>query len=473
MPQVYSGLVPPALEAMGSFGRGYEEGRQQRVQRTIGEMMAAGDQMGAAEYAYGEGELEAGSTIEQMVNQREASKAAAQNEALEGARDFALPLLTNAISNAQTPEQMADGIKMATATTAHNFPQIEQEIYEYGMQLHQAALENPDGLRAAFGQQQQPQLERTTGINPGTGLREVVFVSPTGEVQWTGVQAPEGSAAANVTIQNVMPGEEGAVDQNVANTDLPAAVREALAATGAPLSSQALRERLTQEGFNTSLLTQIYDEDSDRAEWAVFDPTSNTFVPTGAYAEEGDIEAPVDENFVYNQASMTLDYLEDIEGALQVIENNPDAAQSIVAALAEAAAQGEGGIGIVEAALSQLEGGRAAQNLAAYIRSLSARIVSGNLQEAREQSEATGSRGTGYGQITQRELDLLANLEGVLTQNADPAILANTFRRIQRGLLREDRKRRAMLQASSPDLFAEIYIQRMSEEELRSIAGSE
>lgn len=292
MPQVYQGLVG-AVER-NRFMDQFQEGQQRGALQRVGESMASGDVGGALAQAYGSGNFQAASAIEQRIAQQDQSKAAARQSAADAqtARQEQYreaftqmgPIL-HAASQEQDPQRRQEMLALGAMGVAQQYPDIANELMEgvqeiavvgeqdpssYGVMAQSAGFEAPDrdvrnvgdqlvevgpdgSTRVVYqGEPDSANLQRVNAVNPETGNVEIHTFNPeTGDLATTGVLAPPGSR------QQIRVGPDGTVEiiedtgrvPNGVDPNLPAAQRGRLAATITNLlDANNNLERMTTEG---------------------------------------------------------------------------------------------------------------------------------------------------------------------------------------------------------------------------------
>lgn len=166
---------------------------------------------------------------------------------------------------------------------------------------------------------------------------------------------------------------------------------------------------------------------------------------TGA-SPVGDLPEPeqeVDENQILMTARQVSQYqdsqIEDLETIIDQVESWPIATVGL-------------GSGVAE----QIRGTPAA-NVVSLLDSVTGAVALERLDNLRQIASESGARGSGLGQVTEREIAILRAARGALSADQDPALFMRQARRLLTQLREVRADRRRILQSDFPEVYNQIY----------------
>jgi hypothetical protein len=496
MPQVYTGLVNAAMGAQDRIRQDFEAGRARRTAQDIGGLLSAGNDDKAAAYALQEGELDAGMQIRDRIDARAAAQSAQEAERQEMYRemqDLAAPALLRA-SEVEDDAERTQLIAVTTMGLASRFPQFAQDIEQRGAEL--ASLSNDQLAQYAVGLGAQPrEISYQSELMLGEDNNRYIgrFNPAAGTIESTGVRAPEPGSGVNINTgtqtryETVNYGDPsypynenlGPAQRNVLTNEYELIARPRSGSSGGTSGGSSARPRLTS-GRNpeTGNIERVIIDDAGNATFTGV--ATEAEIPGYEYMDLDEIrEAQLDEGKVWQrgsdgrpvevgdratevgaipnpdaylaQSDVMMRQAYRLNRLIETIEANPESVGSIQAVLASFG-------GATDSSIADLmTTGSIPENVAQELIALRGFVTSDQINQARERAVATGNRGTGYGQITQRELDLLASLDGSLSSNQSPELLLENLRGVASGLRREDETRQLFVGVNNPDLYRQMY----------------
>lgn len=406
MPQVYNGLVQAAAGVGPAIAEGFAAGQERRYRRDLGAALAGGDLEAGAAMAFGQGDIQTGMGLQNQLAGRQTAQREAQEAREEMMREAAgqfAPAIANA-ANIEDDEQRAEALALITMQAQQLYPDLGDDLVTVGAQL---ANLPPDQLRIAaqaWGAETEDaspvNWQRFEGINPETGRSEFGQINPrTGEVRWAGVQSrPRQSRDININLP----------DQ-----------------TGGPAPQFLTQDQVAEAGLDPGLYQYRYDNEGNlRIE----------------RFEDGEPEDPPNPDDVF--ARSLYEYhtggsqIEDLERALE-LSNIP------------------GAVGPGSGATGAIAGSPAAE-IRALLASVTGNIALERLEQMRAMAAEQGQRGSGLGQVTEREIKILEAARGALSQDLSPEQFRRSATRILGQLRQERAERMRILQQDFPEVYARI-----------------
>ena len=404
MPQIYEGLVQRGERLPGMFQEGLESGRAQRHRRGLGALMAAGDMEKAQAYAYEQGLLDEGAEIQSMrADQAQAQQETdtARREAFTGILQDVAPALARA-SEIEDDARRGEAIATITATAAQMHPQLAGEIEQYGEQLYGLPREQLQFAAQAMGYEAQGgdlttlgQQLVEAGYQPGT---------------------PEFQQAMRERIQRS--GQQ--INVNTQGDGQPV-IRSGDEIPGAdPGKTYQLRQ-----GTGGS---QYWDEIG--------------LSPSAREGEEereaaaAESQAAAQRESVTGSARYTANLLEDVNAVLEQTNNDTT--------------------GFAGWLLGNIPG-TPQFDYSEQLEAVKGRIALETLDQMRAEAAAQGNRGSGLGQVTEREIRILQATRGALEQAQSAGEVRRILTRLSEDLSLVDASRRIVLASEDMGLARSVY----------------
>lgn len=400
MPQIYEGLVQRGERLPEMFQAGLERGRGERRRRDLGALMSAGNLDKASAYAFQEGLLDQGLEIQGMAADRAQSQQAAEDERRDqftGILQDVAPALARA-SQIEDEAQRGEAIATITATTAQMYPQLAGEIEQYGEQLYNMPREQLQFAAEAMGYEAQG-----------------------GDLTTFGQQLVEAG---------YQPG----------TPQFQQAMRERIQRGG-----QQINVNLPSEGDGQPIIRSGAEASPD------LDPNKTYQLREGAggsrYWEEISLSPAAQEEAAEAQNAAQR---EAITGAARDTSNLLEDVNAVLAQTNDDTTGFAGWLLGTVPGMPQFDYGQ-------QLEAIKGRIALETLDQMRAEAAAQGNRGSGLGQVTEREIRILQATRGALEQAQSADEVRRVLTRLSNDLSLVDASRQIVLASEDLGLARSVY----------------